>query len=282
MRKRLPNADARAPILSARGRLRLHLRRAPHARRSRGGWARAAGSRFRCRGAGTSRPASISKNASPAAPIDRVTAGASMSRRHNLAFDQDDDRARLSVRGEREFTRGCASAPAAAGSARRSRASPISSRRPAATSCSTRASIRSWRATRSTPVPRGSTCIRQRSAVEPATPGGYTGYQGSANRTELDGARLPRARRPDRAGGCVSAGRLGSAAAALPAAAARRPEHAARLPRRQLRRRHAGRDVRGGRPAADLAGQASASSASARSSIAAPSTTRASASAIRR
>jgi hypothetical protein len=37
--------------------------------------------------------------------FDRVTAGASISRRANLAFDQDDDRARLFVRGEREFAR---------------------------------------------------------------------------------------------------------------------------------------------------------------------------------
>jgi outer membrane protein assembly factor BamA len=37
--------------------------------------------------------------------LDRVTAGASVSRRTNPAFDQDDDRARLFVRGEREFTR---------------------------------------------------------------------------------------------------------------------------------------------------------------------------------
>jgi outer membrane protein assembly factor BamA len=37
--------------------------------------------------------------------IDRVTAGASISRQTNLAFDQDDDRARLFVRGEREFAR---------------------------------------------------------------------------------------------------------------------------------------------------------------------------------
>ena len=37
--------------------------------------------------------------------IDRVTAGASISRRQNLAFDQDDDRARLFVRGEHEFAR---------------------------------------------------------------------------------------------------------------------------------------------------------------------------------
>jgi outer membrane protein assembly factor BamA len=37
--------------------------------------------------------------------IDRVTAGASVSRRTNPAFDKDDDRARLFVRAEREFTR---------------------------------------------------------------------------------------------------------------------------------------------------------------------------------
>ncbi len=37
--------------------------------------------------------------------FDRVTAGASISRRTNLAFDQDDDRARLFVRGEHEFAR---------------------------------------------------------------------------------------------------------------------------------------------------------------------------------
>jgi hypothetical protein len=37
--------------------------------------------------------------------IDRVTAGASISRSANLAFGQDDDRARLFVRGEHEFSR---------------------------------------------------------------------------------------------------------------------------------------------------------------------------------
>jgi hypothetical protein len=37
--------------------------------------------------------------------IDRVTAGASISRRVNLAYDQDDDRARVFVRGEHEFSR---------------------------------------------------------------------------------------------------------------------------------------------------------------------------------
>jgi outer membrane protein assembly factor BamA len=37
--------------------------------------------------------------------IDRITAGASVSRKTNQAFDEDDDRARLFVRAEHEFTR---------------------------------------------------------------------------------------------------------------------------------------------------------------------------------
>jgi len=36
-------------------------------------------------------------------PLDRITTGASISRRKNLVYDEDDDRARLYVRGEREF-----------------------------------------------------------------------------------------------------------------------------------------------------------------------------------
>ena len=38
-------------------------------------------------------------------PFDRITTGASISRRKNLVYDEDDDRARVSVRGEREFKR---------------------------------------------------------------------------------------------------------------------------------------------------------------------------------
>jgi hypothetical protein len=38
-------------------------------------------------------------------PIDRVTAGGSISRRTNPAFQEDDDRVRMFVRGEREFAR---------------------------------------------------------------------------------------------------------------------------------------------------------------------------------
>src|SRR5205085_12016122 len=36
-------------------------------------------------------------------PLDRITTGASISRRTNLVYDEDDDRARFYVRGEREF-----------------------------------------------------------------------------------------------------------------------------------------------------------------------------------
>lgn len=38
-------------------------------------------------------------------PFDRITTGASISRRRNLVYDEDDDRARVFVRGEREFRR---------------------------------------------------------------------------------------------------------------------------------------------------------------------------------
>jgi outer membrane protein assembly factor BamA len=39
-------------------------------------------------------------------PFDRVTTGASISRRENLTYGADDDRARVSVRGEREIKHG--------------------------------------------------------------------------------------------------------------------------------------------------------------------------------
>ena len=39
-------------------------------------------------------------------PIDRVTAGASISRRTNPFYDEDDDRGRVWIRGEREIVRG--------------------------------------------------------------------------------------------------------------------------------------------------------------------------------
>ena len=120
--------------------------------------------------------------------IDRVTAGASISRRHNLAFDQNDDRVLLFVRGEREFTR--ALRLGATGGWQRAafegvadqfaqiggdivfdtRADPILARN----AVYARAE---WEH-----LSFGNGALAQ-----PSVPGGYSGYQGSANRTELDG-----------------------------------------------------------------------------------------------
>jgi outer membrane protein assembly factor BamA len=124
----------------------------------------------------------------PGAPIDRVTATASVSRRHNQAFDQDDDRARLSVRGEREFTRafrvgggggwqrasfeGVADEFAQVGGdvVFDTRADPILARN----AVYARAE---WEHLQ----------FGNGQLTTPLTPSGYAGYQGSANRTELDG-----------------------------------------------------------------------------------------------
>jgi outer membrane protein assembly factor BamA len=120
--------------------------------------------------------------------IDRVTAGASISRRANLAFDQDDDRARLFVRGEHEFSR-VLRLGAATGWQRASfegvadqfaqvsgdivvdtRVDPILARN----AVYGRAS---WEHLRFGDAPPST----------PSQPGGYTGYQGSASRTSLEG-----------------------------------------------------------------------------------------------
>ena len=120
--------------------------------------------------------------------IDRVTTGASISRRANLAFDQDEDRARLFVRGEHEFSRilrlgagpswqrasfeGVADqfAQVSADATLDTRVDPILARN----AVYARAS---WdyfafgNGARSTPT----------------QPGGYAGYQGSAHRTTVEG-----------------------------------------------------------------------------------------------
>ena len=190
--------------------------------------------------------------------IDRVTAGASISQRDNLAYDQDDDRARLYVRGEHEFSRAAADGRhhrLAAGVVRRGRRSIL--RRSRATWWSTPASIRSC--ARNAVYGRASwehLDFGDGPLATPSQPGGYTGYQGSASRTSLGGPRLSRHRRPGRAGRTHPARGLGPPAAAVPAAGARRPQHAARVSQRQLRRRYAGGDVGGNRPAADLAAEA--------------------------
>ena len=120
--------------------------------------------------------------------IDRVTAGASISRRANLAFGQDDDRARLFVRGEHEFSRvlrlgastgwqrasfeGVADQFAQVGGdvVFDTRVDPILARN----AVYGRAS---WEHLRFGDGPLST----------PAQPGGYAGYQGSANRNTLEG-----------------------------------------------------------------------------------------------
>ena len=120
--------------------------------------------------------------------IDRVTAGVSISRRANLAFGQDDDRARLFLRGEHEFSRAL---------------------RLGATTGWQRASFEGVADqfvqlggdvvfdTRVDPI-LARNAVYGRASWEhlnfgngllssPAQPGGYTGYQGSADRNTLEG-----------------------------------------------------------------------------------------------
>jgi outer membrane protein assembly factor BamA len=120
--------------------------------------------------------------------IDRITAGASISRSVNLAFGQDDDRARLFVRGEHEFSRvlrlgastgwqrasfeGVADQFAQVGGdvVFDTRVDPILARN----AVYGRAS---WEHLSFGDAPLST----------PSQPGGYSGYQGSANRTTLEG-----------------------------------------------------------------------------------------------
>jgi outer membrane protein assembly factor BamA len=120
--------------------------------------------------------------------IDRVTAGASVSRRTSLAFQENDDRARVFVRGEREFARVL---------------------RLGATTGWERAFFEGASDqfaqvggdlifdTRVDPaIPRNAAYVRaalehlsfsDRALAQPAGPGRYAGYQGSVNRIEFDG-----------------------------------------------------------------------------------------------
>jgi hypothetical protein len=121
-------------------------------------------------------------------PFTRVTAGGSISRRETLAFRQDDNRARLFVHGERELSRAL---------------------RLGATGGWQRASFEDVVDqfaqlggdiifdTRVDPVlARNAVYARagwehlkfgDRPLAQSVEPGSYAGYQGSANRTELDG-----------------------------------------------------------------------------------------------
>jgi outer membrane protein assembly factor BamA len=119
--------------------------------------------------------------------FDRVIAGGSISRRANPAYEQDDDRARLYLSGEREFTRAL---------------------RLSATTAWQRASFEGVTDqftqiggdvtvdTRVDPI-LARNAVYARAAWEhlrfgdgalatPIQPGTYAGYQGSANRTEFD------------------------------------------------------------------------------------------------
>ena len=120
--------------------------------------------------------------------IDRVTAGASVSRRTNPAFEQDDDRARLQVRAEHEFSRTLRLG--AGGGWQRASFEGVSD-------TFVQAGGDVVLDTRVDPVVARN-AVYGRAAWEhlafgnaplsaPSQPDGYTGYQGSANRTTLEG-----------------------------------------------------------------------------------------------
>jgi outer membrane protein assembly factor BamA len=120
--------------------------------------------------------------------IDRVTAGAVLSRRTNPAFDKDDDRARLFVRGEREFAR--VLRLGANTGWQRASFEGVADR-------FTQVAADVVVDTRVDPVlARNAVYARaifehlsfgDRPLATPSEPGGYAGYQGSANRMTLDG-----------------------------------------------------------------------------------------------
>jgi outer membrane protein assembly factor BamA len=120
--------------------------------------------------------------------IDRVTASASISRSENLAYNQDDDRATVSVRGEHEFAR-VLRVGASTGWQRASFEGVADQ--------FVQASADVVFDTRVDAI-LARNAVYGRASVEhlafgdaqpsaPATPGGYTGYQGSANRYSLEG-----------------------------------------------------------------------------------------------
>ena len=121
-------------------------------------------------------------------PFSRVTAGSSISRRKNLAFQQDDDRARVFVHGERELSR--ALRLGATGGWQRASFEGVADQ-------FAQVSGDVLFDTRVDPVlARNAVYLRagwehlrfgNGPLAQPIEPGHYAGYQGSANRTELDG-----------------------------------------------------------------------------------------------
>lgn len=120
--------------------------------------------------------------------IDRVTASASISRSENLAYNQDDDRAAVSVRGEHEFAR-VLRVGASTGWQRASFEGVADQ--------FVQASADVVFDTRVDAI-LARNAVYGRASMEhlafgdgqpsaPIAPGGYTGYQGSANRYSLEG-----------------------------------------------------------------------------------------------
>jgi outer membrane protein assembly factor BamA len=120
--------------------------------------------------------------------IDRVTASASISRSQNLAYNQDDDRAAVSVRGEHEFAR--VLRVGASTGWQRAVFEGVADQ-------FVQASADVVFDTRVDAI-LARNAVYGRASVEhlafgdgqpsaPAAPGGYTGYSGSANRYSLEG-----------------------------------------------------------------------------------------------
>ena len=120
--------------------------------------------------------------------IDRVTAGAAVSRRVNPAFEQNDDRARVFLRGEHEFARTLR--VGATGEWQRASFEGVADE-------FTQLTADVIFDTRVDPVLARNAVYGHATWAHldfgngplqaAAQPDGYTGYQGSANRTELDG-----------------------------------------------------------------------------------------------
>ena len=120
--------------------------------------------------------------------LDRITAGASISRRVNIAFEQNDDRARVFARGEHQFARTLR--VGATGEWQRASFEGVADD-------FTQVTADVILDTRVDPVLARNAVYGRASwshlnfgdgpLQAPAQPDGYTGYQGSASRTSLDG-----------------------------------------------------------------------------------------------
>ena len=120
--------------------------------------------------------------------IDRVTASASISRSENLAYNQDDDRASVWVRGEHEFSR-VLRVGASTGWQRASFEGVADEFAQASADVVFDTRVDAILA-RNAVYGRASVehlAFADGQASAPLTPGGYTGYQGSATRYAMEG-----------------------------------------------------------------------------------------------